>query len=965
MNQTFSQTQTSILALVSLFSFLIIPSLSMATHNLAGQISAERVDPANPNLYRITLTTYTDPAPANVDRCSADLEIWSVGPNRTKLTTLDSIPRANGAPMTIPPSDCFIDNPLNGVVVKSTVKRNIYVVEWTFPGPGEYDIYYFDVARHGSVVNIDNPEEQAFFVQTRLFITPPIVGGNNTLLLLNEPLEDACAGELWTHNPGGFDADGDSLAYYLEPSYQYDPTQGTQPQVATGYRWPDDTTFGESEFMIDSITGLITWDVPLQLGIYNFGYRVEEYRNGQLLGYVVRDLAVWVHKCENDPPIIESMRDTCVVAGDLLTFDFLAYDPNLSDSLYLQLNNGGLGDNGPFSVDNSATIDGLVVDPRPGFSFVYNMLPVSTLNNGEEPVDTIKGKVVWQTDCDNIRKRFYQVDFYATDNKSYSINSGGTKKTLAANHVSTIRVIPPPPDTLLAEKDSRGISLSWEPTPCGELVLGYRIYRQLNGSALAQDTICCEMSPLDAGYELLGETDGWLETDWTDSLVNISGDLGDQICYAVTAIYAEPIQTLLPALESCAALACIEFENQEIYLTNDSVSITDQTMGEIFLSWSQPKVDSFFPEPYTYRLYRANNNGFPAIEVAQTNFGDTTFTDTGLDTEFRGYNYRVELFDGLGLLINTSEGTNVGSSIFLTATGGGSNYIDLEWKEFVSWSNTMYEIYRSEAGGNYILLENIAATGGNVHSYRDENLNPDVEYCYVIRSYGSHNIFDIKDPIINDSQIACDFAQDDEPPCPPTILAEGDCESGLHTLQISKPAMGLGCDLDTDSITIYFANNSNGPYRRVLSLPYQAFGRDTTFTLNYEEYGLDLAGCYSITATDTLGNTSELTLPNCVDYCPFLVMSNVFSPNDDGINDVLRPERYRDVILNSIQIYDRWGRLMFSKDGGDIANLWDGNSFRTNKPASEGVYYYYLRYSELGLGGDTRREERGWVTLLR
>ncbi|MEM7368558.1 MAG: gliding motility-associated C-terminal domain-containing protein [Bacteroidota bacterium] len=936
--------------------------MSFATHNLAGQISAERVDSLNPNLYRITLTTYTDPAPANVDRCSASLEIWSVGANRTKLTTLDSIPRANGAPMTIPPSDCTIDNPLNGVVVKSTVKRNIYIVEWTFPGPGEYDIYYFDIARHGAVVNIDKPEEQSFFVQTRLFITPPIVGGNNTLLLLNEPLEDACMDRLWTHNPGGFDADGDSLVYSLEPSFQYDPTQSTQPQVATGYRWPDDPSFGQSTFTIDSITGLITWDVPRQEGIYNFGYRVEEYRNGQLLGYVVRDLAVWVHKCDNNPPVVESIRDTCVFAGDVLNFDFLAYDPDVSDSVYLQLNNGSQGNNGPFSVENSATINGLVVDPRPGFSFVYNSLPVSTLNNGEEPVDTITGQIIWETTCDNIRKRFYQVDFYATDNKSYSATNTGTR-TLAANHATTIRVIPPPPDTLIASKNSRGISLSWDPTPCGEFVLGYKIYRQLDGSGWAQDTICCEMSPADAGFELIGETDGWLKTDWTDSLVNISGNLGDEICYAVTAVYAEPIQPLLPALETCAAQACVEFENKEIYLTNDSVSITDVALGEIFLSWSQPSVDSFFPPPYTYRLYRANNNGFPAIEVARLDFGDTTYTDLGLDTEFRGYNYRVELFDGLNLLINTSDGTNVGSSIFLTAMGGGSNYIDLEWKEYVPWANSMYEIYRSEAGAAFILIETLAGTGANVHNFRDENLNPEVEYCYFIRSYGSHNVLNIKDPIINDSQVACDFAQDDEPPCPPSLLAEGDCESGLHTIKLTKPI--LGCDADADSIAIYFANNPNGPYRVVLSLPYEAFGADTTFTLNYEQYGLDLAGCYSITAVDTLGNVSELALPSCVDYCPFLVMSNIFSPNQDGINDILKPERYRDVILNSIQIYDRWGRIMFSKDGGDIANLWDGNDYKSNKPAPEGVYYYYLRYTELGLGGDSRREERGWVTLLR
>ncbi|MEM7657401.1 MAG: hypothetical protein AAF399_14800, partial [Bacteroidota bacterium] len=166
---------------------LLIPGVLQATHNLAGQITAAQSDPNNPNAYQITLTTYTDPEPAGVDRCDASFEIWSVGPNRTRLAVLENIPRSNGVLMLNPPNDCTVDDPRNGVVVKGTVKRNIYVADWTFPGPGEYDIYYYDIARHGSVVNIRNPEEQAFFVSTRLFITPPIVGGNSSLVLLNEP----------------------------------------------------------------------------------------------------------------------------------------------------------------------------------------------------------------------------------------------------------------------------------------------------------------------------------------------------------------------------------------------------------------------------------------------------------------------------------------------------------------------------------------------------------------------------------------------------------------------------------------------------------------------------------------------------------------------------------------------------------------------------------------------------------
>ncbi len=940
---------------------ILLVDSAFATHNLAGQIALARNDSTNSNSYTITLTTYTDPAPAGVDRCSADFEIWALGGAQPiLLTTILTVPRRNGGSLVNVPSDCMVLNPKAGVVVKGTVKRNIYDTTFIFPGPGEYLIRYFDIARHGSVVNINNPEELAFFVETQLFITPPIIGSNDTPILLNEPLDDACIGKLWTHNPGGFDADGDSLAYYLRESYQYDPPSA--PRVADGFRFPDDPSFGASTMTMDPVTGIITWSVPPKVGLYNIAYIVEEWRNGEFLGYVIRDMAIWVIDCDNDPPVIETITDTCIAAGETLKFDFISYDPNENDSLYFELNNGVSGNNGPFLVSNPATVGGLVVDPIPGNSFVFNNLPISTLNNGTMDVDTVKGEVIWETECDNIRKQFYQVDFYATDNKSYSApNSFST--TLSANKAVIIRVIPPAPTDLTATKGSRAVTLDWLPTYCQERVLGYNVYRKIGAMGFMQDSVCCEMSPTDQGFELINYNDDWLNTSYIDSLQDIDGIFGTEVCYVVTAIYDAPSEPGIPALESCATNeACIEVENEPLYLTNDSVSITDPANGEIFLSWNQPTIDDFFPGTFTYRLYRANNNAFPAILLATLNYDDTTYLDTGIDTEIRGYNYRVEVYDGLGLLINTNNGTNIGSSIYLTVKGTGSNSIDLSWSEFVPWSNQIYDIYRSEAGGPYNLITTINGTGANTHTYQDAGLNPAVEYCYFIRSTGTHNTDSIKDPLINDSQVACDFAQDDEPPCIPSAIVQGDCDNLIHEINITKP---IGdCDDDTEFITLLFANNIAGPYREIMVIDYPDFSGDTTLQIDFNNMPDLYAGCYAITATDTLGNTSEISEPICIDFCPGLVMSNVFTPNGDGINDIFVPKSYRDIVLREIKIFDRWGRLIWSTQGS-ISNLWEGYAFNTNQLAKEGVYYYHISYEEQRLGGNTAREQTGWVTLMR
>ena len=950
--------------------FLACPGELLATHNLAGQITLKQSDSTNTNKYQITLTTYTDPAPAGVDRCSADLEIYSVqaGPNGniyTLLSILTEIPRANGPIQTPLPNDCTLPPGISraGVAVKGTIKENFYYTEFTFPGPGKYELRYYDLARTEGVLNMDNSKELTFYLETQLFITPPIIGNNNTPVLLNRPLDDACLGKIWTHNPGGFDQDGDSLVYYLSPSLQYDPPN-IPPSPTTNYRYPDDPVFGGGHtFSMDSLTGLVVWEVPAQIGLYNFAYVVEEWRDGILLGYVLRDMAIEVIDCDNNPPIIETITDTCIYAGTRLEFAVKAWDPDEVDSLYFRLNNGALGNNGPFALtDNPATISGVVIDPFPGNSFGYSSLPVSTRNNGTgSPVDTVTGTVVWQTSCDNIRKSKFQIDFNATDNENYSLPNVVGTTTLSANRIVTIKVVPPPPEDLVAVKGDRSIQLSWAPTFCSDKVVGYKIYRAVDGGAFTQDTVCCENTPDEQGYTLIEDIRGWSNTSYVDSLNDLNDLFGQEICYVVTATYDDQNNPDLPILESCATnIACIELETDELYMTNDSVAITSLVNGEVFVSWSLPAIDEFFPAPYSYRLYRANNNGFPAIRIADLAYQDTTYFDTGLDTESRGYNYRIEVFDAAGGRVPTSEDSNIGSTIYLT-TAGGNNAVTLSWTEYVPWSNSEYEVFRSDNGGAFASVAILTGTGASTHTYVDQGLNPSVEYCYFIRSTGSHNVPDIKPVLINDSQVSCSFARDEEPPCPPTVTAQGDCENRVYTVTVSKE--DPNCSGDTDYITLKFGSTAVGPFRDVLRLPYDSFGADTMIMISGLQ-GQDFAGCYTATATDTLGNESTISGPSCIDFCPSLEMANVFSPNGDGINDILRPVQYQDVILKEIHIYDRWGRLVYQTTGR-IDQLWDGSVDFSSKPAVEGVYFYSLRYEELGISGNTGRYLKGWVTLVR
>jgi len=914
------------------------PTQLWASHNLAGQLTCRYIAL---NKYEITLTTYTDPAPMGVDRCYADIEIWNN--SGVKLTTISSIPRSNGSNDV----NCSVPNAHLGVPIYQTVKKNIYITNFTFPGSGLFLIRYFDPTRRSDIININNPGDVNFYVETTLFISNPLEGNNNTPILLNDPLDEACAGKVWTHNPGGFDLDGDSLVYKLTESRQYDPNNNINlPQAAAGYQFPDNSTFGSSSLTMDPTTGLITWNTPQQIGNYNIAYIVYEYRNGVLLGNVLRDMVIFVKPCNNNPPIIETISDTCVYAGDTLRFKFLVYEKDSLDSVYLALNNANVGANGPFSVANPATLQ--LTSP------VSNSLPVGLQNP-----DSIKGEVIWGTLCDNIRYTKYQVDFYAHDNFGYFGAIGGLAM-LTANKAVTIRVLPPPPTNLQVAKNSQQIQLSWTASACTNAV-GYNIYRKISADTTdyQQDTICCDQSPSEAGFELIHYQTGWGNTTFTDSLQEMNTILGQSLCYVVTALFGPDYQ---PNVESCASNdACIKFRNDTLYLTNVSVNATDLSAGQMKVAWSQPdSIDDFFKAPYYYKVYRANNNQFPAIFITNKQWNDTVLIDNNLDTKSRGYNYRVEVYDADGRIVFNPANKNISSSIFLTAQSAPA-VMNLEWKVFPTWQNQEYQIWRSENTNAPILVATIPATSANTYTYQDMGLTMNSLYCYFIRSVGSYpNIQGILNPLINESNQACAYPRVEVPPCNPNYSIKGDCVNLTHEIKITK--ITENCDDLIAEITLYFSNSYSGPYVPVKTISTTTFAAETTLTFNYANNPLYFAGCYAVTAKNVYNQTSELSEPQCIDFCPIIELSNVFTPNNDNFNDLFTPVRVRSVLLKEIQIFDRWGNMVHSSNA-DIEKLWDGKI--NGKDASEGVYYYYIRYDEQKLSGNVEQYQKGWVMLLR
>ena len=143
-----------------------------------------------------------------------------------------------------------------------------------------------------------------------------------------------------------------------------------------------------------------------------------------------------------------------------------------------------------------------------------------------------------------------------------------------------------------------------------------------------------------------------------------------------------------------------------------------------------------------------------------------------------------------------------------------------------------------------------------------------------------------------------------------------------------------------------------------------------------------LAFCYFVTAVDRSGNESQISEIICNENCPQYILPNVFTPNNDGLNDTFRPlfgdgQCPRFVSSVQFRVFKRTGVEVFSYDsdarsgegsaatGNGINIDWDG---RTNdgEELPAGIYYYSAEVQFITLNPlDQVQVLKGWIQILR
>jgi len=854
----------------------LLPVLVFATHNRGGEITYRHISGLT---YEFTITTCTDEGPnSQADRDELYI-LFGDGEG-------DTIPRVSETSL-------ILDH-----------KKNVYIGQHTYTSPGSYTICMEDPNRNADVINIypgggGNSDNVVFSIQSKLVIDPfsGNSGANNSVVFDDCPCPArACIGQQYCYNQLAVDPDGDSLSYVLVAPFGESCTPLTVP---TMYQFPHLAGGSTSSLNIDPVTGTMCWDSPSMIGEFNYTIKITEWRNGVVVGYVIRDVQLTVESnCTNLSPVIDPIPDLCVTAGDNIQFNVTATDPN-SNSLFL-----------------TASSLALTTNTNPA-SFTDTV-----------GVGNVTGVFTWNTSCDNIKVGPYQVLFAVVDNGD---------PQFADYESIMISIIPPQVTGTSAVPFGNGVTVTWDPTTCSNAE-GYRIYRTTNPTINLPD--CCSDPDLTGnGFTQIGEVFGINNTSYID---NTSLTLGIEYCYIVRAFYK------FGQIESCPSdTSCARLKKEVPVITHVSVLQTDAVNGIDSIMWSKPtEIDTNqYPGPYMCKIYHGLNASNVSTLVGQTTLStnlynsDTTFTHFNVDTESQENYYRVELFyDSLGtsLLVGTS---NYAGSVFIS-TVPNDNQITISWNEDVPWINTNYSIYRSNSFSGPFSLIGSSST----QSYIDTGLVNGSQYCYFVESDGYYTSSSIVSPILNLSQITCDTPIDLTAPCPPYLSINGDCELGENTLIWTNP--NNSCADDVMSYNLYYSPIEGG--EMTLIETFDNIG-DTTYLHN--DNG-SIAGCYTITAVDSVqyGNESDSSNVVCFDNCPSYWLPNVFSPNGDGVNDLfsaLVPYNYVESI--HIQIYNRWGQVIFETTNPDVD--WDGKHMETGTLVPDGVYYYLCTVNTIRLVG--------------
>ncbi len=732
-----------------------------ASHFMGGQITYKCLgdDPGNSanRLYALTLTLYRDCG--GCDPFTQPCMGWGDPSDPVPFTEMDVSPPVAGLPFI----QMFRQN---NSVVDVTLKCRpnmpskcddptalIGVQEWLFTNNisipkngGVVTLSHSALARNAVITTILTPGGTSWYIWAE--IDPSVC--NSSPEFLNHPISIICNNEPFTYNHHAFDAEGDSLVFTLIPCMQDALTEVNYVFPLSGLN-PMSTVAGVS---VNPVTGEISFEPDMiQIGI--MAIRVEEFRNGQEVGEVIRDLQISVQDCSNQEPDVSPLsnggaRDTTIFAGKPFCITFKATDADFNDTS-----------------KNLITL-----------SATSGIIPPATWSNPGPARNVNQGDFCWTPECDDVRSQPYIVTVFAQDNACLVPGIDlATFEIYVAYPIAT----PPPLYCVSVENNNSEIELTWGYPADLDQVEQYLVYRAVNTPVLFNliDSVnninittytdndpsldlenniyyyyltsvspCGdESSPSDTISSILlnsGYVNPSLDMDWNmpydtyDSIYRVRRKKGPNfVLYDTTGqlLYADVIDTCTPKflqhfVQSLHPSGCIANSNI-VFDTVPGKDLPDPPSlckAEVNLDNT---VTIYFnadtAEADTFEFYRfdPSANDFEKIGFS-TDRVDLSFRDSTVNASQAAFTYTMSVIDTCNNYSEIQDTSH--TTIELSATAGQLS-VDLDWTPYVGWfpPPDKYVIYR----GRSFPLDSIGETTDTV--FQDTALSCNVRYFYRVQ----------------------------------------------------------------------------------------------------------------------------------------------------------------------------------------------------------------------------------------
>lgn len=311
-------------AITIFFVSLFVSNDVLASHGQGADISYECLGNGQ---YRILYQFYRDCSGIDASTSvSASIVSSCGGGTQSVVLTQDSLPKEVSNLCSSASSTC-------GGGSLPGVQRYSYSAIVTLAPGCIYTVSYGECCRN-TINNLASSQSYDLYVEATINTTNNLC--NNGPRFTSYPVPYYCIGQTYNYSHGTVEFDGDSLSFSLVAPLNSNNT----PIAYTAPFNPTNPMPTGAGFIFDPLTGQMTFR-PTTVGNYAVAVKVNEYRNGVLIGTSLRDIQIVVVNCNNIPPIVSPNITTAnstggtvidnnslgVCPGGNVTFTISAYDP--------------------------------------------------------------------------------------------------------------------------------------------------------------------------------------------------------------------------------------------------------------------------------------------------------------------------------------------------------------------------------------------------------------------------------------------------------------------------------------------------------------------------------------------------------------------------------------------------------------------------------------------------------------